>query len=361
MNFKPKLLTRSLGCLAVAALISVPAWGSNTSPPDTAVPGTINYIEGEASIGSEALNSKSVGQVELKPGQSIDTKDGRAEVLLTPGVFLRLGHDSSAKMVSSSLINTKMSVTSGEATVEVDELHQQNNLMIGQGDSTSYLVHTGFYNFDPQQGLMRVVKGQAVVLRNDRHIRVNGGHQVNLAAESGQLKKEKFNESAYKKDNSLYRWSKLRSQYLAEANVNSAPYLYNGGFYGPGGWWGSGWYWNPWFSSYTFIPGSGVIYSPFGWGFYSPWDVGLAPYSVYGGGMRHFDRGFDSWGMRTNRSPYVPGHTRSFNHGRGFYGAHGSDRGGARNFNDFHGGGFQNRGFRGGFHGGFQGERGGRR
>jgi hypothetical protein len=32
----------------------------------------------------------------------------------------------------------------------------------------------------------------------------------------------------------------------------------------------SRWYWNPYFSMFTFIPGVGNIYSPFGYGFYSP-------------------------------------------------------------------------------------------
>src|SRR5262249_43891659 len=62
----------------------------------------------------------------------------------------------------------------------------------------------------------------------------------------------------------LYRWSKLRSSYLAEAN-NDAARIYTGN-----SWYGGGWYWDPWFGTYTFIPANGIFYSPFGWGFYSP-------------------------------------------------------------------------------------------
>jgi hypothetical protein len=368
---------RPLWCLAFAAFLAVPARGAVASPSETAFPGAINYIEGEANIGPQALTSKSVGQVELQPGQSLQTRNGRAEVLLTPGVFLRLGHHSSVKMVSPSLINTRVDVTSGEVTVEVDELHHQNNLMIGQNHSTSYLVHTGFYDFDPQQGYMRVLKGQAVVLRRDRHIRVNGGHQVNLLSQNAKLKTEKFNQSAYKKENALYRWSKLRSQYLAEANVNAAPYFYNSGWYGPAGpwgWWGPGWYWNPWFDSYTFVPGGGVLFSPFGWGFYSPWSVGGAPYSIDGGWVRDFDHGSHNWGVRTGRHPFVARHAHGFVPGHEIYGPRGFG-----NHGEFHGGfrnpgvrgGFQSQGglrggnFGGGFHGGapsgFHGAAGGRR
>ena len=72
----------------------------------------------------------------------------------------------------------------------------------------------------------------------------------------------------------LYRWSSLRSAYLAEANADAAP-LY---VYGGANWYGAGWYWDPWFSAYTFIPGDGIFYSPFGWGLYSPFYAGWAPF-----------------------------------------------------------------------------------
>jgi len=374
---KVKIATRFFGSLALAALIGAPAWGQSAASsapsdhPDTAAPGMINYVEGEAKIGSQTLSSKSVGKVELETGQTLNTRNGRVEMLLTPGVFLRLGQDTSVTMVSPSLTNTKVKIDTGEATAEVDEYHSQNNLMVQVDDATAYLVHDGFYDFDPQQGLIRVLKGQAVVLRNDMHVRLNAGRQVELFPESANLKKAEFNVGEYKKQNPLYSWSKLRSQYLAEANVNEAPYLYNGwsGYgpawgwgagwgWGPGwgmGWYGGpGWFWNPWFMSYTFIPGGGIQYSPFGWGFYSPRYVDRAPYSVEGGQVRYFNRGFDSWGL--HGIAHTPG-VRALGAGKAFHGRgavpgeeFGTYRGG------FHTGAF---GFHGGaFHGGgFAGRR----
>jgi hypothetical protein len=52
-------------------------------------PGSINYVEGQASIGGETLNPKSIGSIELEKGQSLTTQAGKVEILLTPGVFLR--------------------------------------------------------------------------------------------------------------------------------------------------------------------------------------------------------------------------------------------------------------------------------
>lgn len=57
----------------LAAILSAPAWGSETSA-NSALPGTLNYVEGQALIGAQVLNSESVGSAELQPGQSLTTQ-----------------------------------------------------------------------------------------------------------------------------------------------------------------------------------------------------------------------------------------------------------------------------------------------
>ena len=270
----PRLKTLSV--FLVAAVLTAPAWGA-----DTALPGTLNYIEGQASVGDQPLNAKSIGSVELQPGQSLSTGNGKAEILLTPGVFLRVGDNSMVKMVSSSLTNTEADLLKGQATVEVAEIHPYNQLRIGEDGASTQMVKDGLYAFDADHEQVRVLKGEAYVQDNDQNVKVKGGHELDLKA-SGQLKTTKFDKNTFEASD-LYRFSDLRSQYLAEANVDIARNYYAGS----PGWYGAGWYWNPWFAGYTWIPGDGIFYSPFGWGFYSPWYVGYAPYYGYG-----YRRGF---------------------------------------------------------------------
>jgi FecR protein len=355
------LTMRVFGSLLLAAVLAMPAWGAMFPSRETASPGTLNYVEGQASVGGQTLSPKSVGHVDLAAGQSLVTRSGRVEVLLTPGVFLRVGDNSSITMVSPSLIDTSVSVNKGEATVEVDEIHRQNNLRITEDGSTTRLLHTGFYDFDAGQGQIRVLQGQAVVLDRDRRVKVKGGHEVDLRAASGSLKAHKFNKRSYEADSALYRWSSLRSAYVGEANVNEAPAYYANGWYGPG-WWGADWYWDPWFDCYTFIPGDGIFYSPFGWGFYSPGYVGWAPFYEYGGYVRHFSRDIHAWGPGSHYVPTLrgggyharrPGPAPTVPRPEIGFGGHG----GFHEANGMHEGGFA----RGGFHGGFAGVRGGTR
>jgi hypothetical protein len=74
-------------------------------------PGTVNYVEGQVFLGTESLDEQSVGRVVVDPGETLTTQTGKAEILLTPGVFVRVGDSSSATMISSGLTNTKMSIT----------------------------------------------------------------------------------------------------------------------------------------------------------------------------------------------------------------------------------------------------------
>jgi hypothetical protein len=341
--------------LFLAALFSLPAFASTTSA-NPAVPGSLNYVEGQVSMGTKTLDSKSIGSAELQTGQTLTTEQGKAEVLLTPGVFLRVGNNSSVKMISSSITNTEVAVDKGHAMVEVAEIHPENDIRISEDGATTRLLKTGLYDFDLRQNQLRVFDGKASVDDGGKNVTVKSGRELSLAEESS-LKGRKFDKKSYE-EGDLYRWSSLRSAYLAEANVDAAS-MYAGNSWGPWGW--ANWYWDPWFDAYTFIPGDGIWYSPFGWGFYSPWCVFDAPFFEYGygyGGGRYF-RHFGNYRDWESRSPYIAsrGYAHGVYRGPGSTGAgfrSGPRMAGGRGFGvfggGFHGGGGFHSG--GGFHGG---------
>jgi len=352
-------------CFFLAAILSAPARGMD-SREDTALPGTVNYVEGQVAIGDQALTAKSIGSAELQPGQTLTTEKGKAEILLTPGVFLRVGDNSSVRMISPNLTDTHLVLEKGHAMVEVAEIHPENDIRITQDATTVRLLKTGLYDFNQPQDAVRVFDGRAVVEQGGGHTIVKSGHELNLE-NSDSSKAEKFNKDSYEQGD-LYRWSSLRSAYLAEANVDAAS-MYDETPWGFG-WWGADWYWDPWFDAFTFIPGDGIFYSPFGWGFYSPWWVYGAPfYGGYGWGgygfrhfQHHFSTNYHNWGPGNSyvaSRRYTNGIYRGAGSiGRGFHSTS-AMRSGSRGFGGgfrggggFHGGGFHGGGGFGGFHGG---------
>jgi len=261
------------------AAVSTPVWADTPAP---ARPGTVNYVEGTAATGGQSLNAKSVG-LEIGEGNSVTTLNGKAEVLLMPGVFLRLGENSSVRLIAARLENTELQLEQGHAMIEVDQLFPQNHLRVTEGTFAVEIQKKGLYDFDAADHLVRVIDGEAVAINGAHRVELKGGHELNVA--TGDLKAHGFDKKSAEGD--LYNWSRLRSSYLAEANIGEAR-VYAGG----PGFWGAGWYWNPWFSAYTFLPGDGFFYNPFGWGFYSPFFAYRAPfagfYGGYYGGYRSF-------------------------------------------------------------------------
>jgi hypothetical protein len=276
------------------AALSAPVWADTTARP-----GTVNYVEGQAAMGGQSLDAKSVG-VELAQGQSITTLSGKVEILLTPGVFLRLGPNSSAKLVAAGLTDTQVQLDQGRAMIEVDQIFPENHLRVLQGAFAIDLQKKGLYDFDAANNQVRVFDGEALASDNTHHVELKGGHELNLAA--GDMKSHGFDKKGFEDD--LYNWSRLRSSYLAEANISQAS-VYAGG----AGFYGAGWYWSPWYSAYTFIPGDGFFYNPFGWGFYSPWLVYRAPYFGYYG---HYYGGYRSFAHYAPPAAFVGGYRGGF-------------------------------------------------
>ena len=313
------------------ASVATPLWADAQARP-----GTVNYVEGEAAVAGQSLDAKSVG-MELGVGQSITTLNGKAEILLTPGVLLRLGPNSSARLVAAGLTDTQVQLDQGRAMVEVDQVFPESHVRVLQGNVAVDLQKKGLYDFDAARNQVRVFDGEALAADNAHHVELKGGHELNLAA-NAEFKSHGFDKKSFEDD--LYNWSRLRSSYLAEANVSQAQVYADGG-----GFDGAGWYWNAGYDAYTFIPGDGLFYSPFGWGFYSPWMAYQAPLFGYYGG---YDGGFRGYRSFAHYAP--PAHFGGGVRTGGF-----GYRGG------FAGGGHMSAApaFRGGFSGGFHGGMGG--
>lgn len=301
-------------------VLCAPAFGVVTESANSANmarPGTVNYMEGAVVLEGRRLNQKDVGSIEIKPGEVLTTGTGRVEILLTPGVFLRLDDNSAVKMISPDITPTQVELERGRAAVEVDELYPQNNLEIADAGVNIQLVKTGYYEFDASHPTAMVFKGKAAVDVGDGKYKVLKNHHEMALGDDMKAKSANFDARGVKDD--LYNWSSLRSQYLAEANNEIA-----GEYAGVSGF-NPGWYWNPYMWDYTFI-GMDPYWSPFGFGFYPPWGWwgGYWGGGFYGG--RHYGRGFGGrgYGGGVGRGGFGGG---GF-HGGGSGGGHGGGGGG---------------------------------
>ncbi len=312
------LLTASV---AGVAQINTPTYGTITNPgvandmrsERMASPGTVNYTEGDVALDGNPLSGSMASSAVVKPNQEIATGNGYAEVLLNPGAFLRIGHNSEVRMISAGLADIQLQVNRGSALVETADPVKGSTLDVTVNGAVTQIERGGLYAFDGNGGSVRVLDGKAQVTQAAGETTLKKGDEVLLGSDK-PLKKRDFSVKSAESD-PLYVWSKVRSREESEANVHAANLIVAGG-----GWYGPGWYWDPFWSGYAFLPGAGIWNSPFGWGFYSPGFVYGAPWG-YGRGYLGV-RG--SYYGRSLRPGYVGGvrtQVRAFS-GGGFRGGH---------------------------------------
>jgi hypothetical protein len=264
--------------------------------------GLIHYIEGQATLDGKNVEIKYSQFPEVRDGQILKTEEGRAEVLLTPGVFLRLAENSSFRMVSNRLSDTRVEALSGSLMIEHGEMNKDNQVTLLFKDRSISFLKSGLFRLDAGNNLLKVYQGEARVVAPEQSMVARQAHEVDLLA--AVLTAMKFDP---KDDDEFYRWASRRAEYIAMANVSAAKQLHDSGYYSP---MSSGmWSYNPWFGMFTYVPFGGMWYSPFGYGFYTPGLIsGLYGYpGFYGGGYGYYGSGYYNTGGGSYSSSPVRG------------------------------------------------------
>lgn len=179
--------------------------------------GGVNYVEGKVAVSRP--NSKSGYLLKgdrLEVGERVSTgTNGKAEILLNPGSYVRLGENSVFEFVSTSLDNVKVKLISGSAMLEVfadDEFR----VAIAAPKADFYAIKTGVYRIDAMpdgSARLSVWKGKAQVGDESENILKKGRMAV---VANGQVEVEKFDRGD--KD-ALEEWSKDRAKELAKINA----------------------------------------------------------------------------------------------------------------------------------------------
>jgi hypothetical protein len=239
----------------------------------SAKPGALNFIQGEVTINGEPVWKTNLKSTFLNANDVLAVDNGKAEVLLTPGVFLRLGEHSQVRMIKPSLIETQLEAVSGESMIEVDDLQPGSSIAVMDHGSCTTLTKDGLFRFTEHS--IAALDGKADVAFGDRKTVLNKNREVPID-DTLKISKVDLNQP-----DELYAWSNTRAQYNAAASYAGSTAAYNAGGYGYSAYNSPGWYWASGFNSYMWMPGNGAYYSPFGWGFYGPGLVSYAPVMSY--------------------------------------------------------------------------------
>lgn len=226
---------------------------------------------------------------DLKDGDSVRTgADGRVEVLLNPGSYLRAGASTEVELTDTSLDNLRLRLTRGSVVVEAAGYDSMGiSIQISTPQTGLEIVRAGVYRVDVTQAgetVVSVQKGRALVGGGTAAHMVKGGNEAR-AAGAGGVEVAKLQKKDKKQRDELELWSRERGKELAKANdalanrqTNSLLASYHGfsdmfradfpnslGF----------WFWSAGRNCYTFLPFATGWRSPYGFGygsvFYDPY------------------------------------------------------------------------------------------
>lgn len=178
--------------------------------------GGVNYVEGKVTVAR--ANSKSGYLLKgdrLEVGDKVSTgANGKAEILLNPGSFVRLGENTVFEFASTSLDDVQVKFIRGSAMLEV-YADNEFKVAINTPKANFYAIKSGVYRVDVLAnggGKISVWKGKAQI-GQDEEATVKSGRAA--VVNGNRVTIEKFDRGD--KD-ALEDWSKDRAKHLAKIN-----------------------------------------------------------------------------------------------------------------------------------------------
>jgi len=184
--------------------------------------GLIHFSEGSVFLDDQRLEQKAGKFDQMNNGSELRTQDGRAEVLLTPGTFLRVGANSAIRMLSNELDDTRVELLSGSAVLDqgADTLASASVTVLYNLDQV-HIKKTGRYRFDTEPPQVKVERGDVEVTADGKTIEAGEGYVIPF---EGKLTARKLlNDPALNKSgDDLDHWNAARGNSVAENNQDTA-------------------------------------------------------------------------------------------------------------------------------------------
>jgi len=148
---------RAWWSLAVLTALTVVANGQSVISTHS---GVVHFFEGSVYLGAQPLESHPGKFATVSQGAELRTAQGRAEVLLTPGVFLRLGERTAIRMVDNDLSHTRVELLSGSAVVDSGEPSSGTSVSLLYKHWSVRFREPGVYRIDCEPPRLWVFQGE---------------------------------------------------------------------------------------------------------------------------------------------------------------------------------------------------------
>ena len=206
MTSKKDLIT-VVFCLAVLGVV-LPI-GAQTII--SAVGGMVYHVEGEIFINDKALKFDPARLSQMKKGETLHTKEGRAEVMVVHDGFMRLAPHSIVELISVGSDTAQVKLHKGTAILELVEVWDRDSVAAFIGDHKIKFHKRGLYRLEAggdAPSMATVFKGKASVVINDSEKTIKSKREMNLG--DGSYVAVKFDPKAKGTDD-FQKWHQLRA------------------------------------------------------------------------------------------------------------------------------------------------------
>lgn len=271
--------------------------------------GGINAVSGDVTRTRGGSAQQVSTADELDSGDRLTTaSDGRVEMLLMPGSYLRLAENSEIELTNASLEWLRLKLVRGTAQIEVTGDDDSRLLIeINTPQTTVRLERKGLYRVSlpsTNATFVRVRKGRAEVGATT----IKDGKEITV----DQNRVESISKFDKKSEDAFDVWNAQRSLTLADANRRLSSRSLSSAYssFGRSGWgrssFGGYWVYDPFFRSRTFLP------------YYSGWSSPYGHRYQFGFGVSRHRHGFGffgssrprlgGFGVSTHRHVRIGGH-----------------------------------------------------
>jgi hypothetical protein len=184
--------------------------------------GLVHFFEGSVYLGDRPLESHPGRFTSVPQGGELRTEDGRAEVLLTPGVFLRIGERSAIRMVSNDLADTQVELQHGSAIVDSAQPNADTSVTLIYKDWKVHFLRKGVYRIDSDPPQLAVRQGEAEVFAGLSKDPISVEHGMSLPFASVLVPERSDELGNQPAVDTLSDWENGRSESIVADNAISA-------------------------------------------------------------------------------------------------------------------------------------------
>jgi hypothetical protein len=149
--------------LAVVTVLTPPADGQSVISTRS---GIVHFFEGTVYLGDQPLESHPGKFSSVPEGAELRTTEGRAEVLLTPDAFIRIGERTTIRIVANKLSDTRVELLAGSAVVDSAEPSSGTSVTLIYKNWNVRFFARGVYRIDSDPPRLWVLQGKAEVSAN---------------------------------------------------------------------------------------------------------------------------------------------------------------------------------------------------